>query len=98
MGINLLLTIDLSLTAVVTGPSVERLHRHSEAQLCIGDALLGFCHEIAGQDCLKTFVYRIRLAILGRHPRESDDGGVPRVCVGAGETLTLDGMMGKGAP
>ena len=84
----------MSLTAAITGPSVERLHRHSEARLCIGDALLDFCHEIAGQDCLKTFIHIIRLAEPAKPmplSRASDDGGVPCICVGAGENLRLDG-------
>ena len=45
----------------VTGPSVEWLHRHTEARLCLGDALLDFFHESTGQQCVKTFSYRSRL-------------------------------------
>ena len=45
----------------VTGPSVEWLHRHTEARLCLGDALLDSCRENAGQSCIKTFSYRSRL-------------------------------------
>lgn len=45
----------------VTGPSVEWLHRHTEARLCLGDALLDSCRENAGQQCVKTFSYRSRL-------------------------------------
>lgn len=42
----------------VTGHSVEWLHRHTEARLCLGDALLDSCRENAGQQCVKTFSYR----------------------------------------
>ena len=45
----------------VTGPSVEWLHKHAEARLCLGDALLDSCRENAGQQCVKTFSYRSRL-------------------------------------
>ena len=56
------LPLDVSLTNVVTGPSVEWLHKHAEAQLCMGDALLDFMRESAGQNCVKTYSYRSRLA------------------------------------
>lgn len=45
---------------LVTGPSVEWLHIHAEARLCVGDAIIDQCRESAGQQCLKTFSYRSR--------------------------------------
>ena len=98
LGINLLITLDVSLTAAVTGPPVERLHRHSEARLCIRNALLDLCHASAGQDCLRTLIYRLRLAEPANprpSSRVSDDGGFSRVCVGANEILRLDGRRAK---
>lgn len=55
------LPLDVSLTQTVTGPSVEWLHKHAEARLCLGDAMIDQCRENAGQQCLKTFSYRSRL-------------------------------------
>ena len=52
---------DLSLTDPVTGPTLEWLHRHAEARLCMGDALIDSARETAGQLCLKTFSYRNRV-------------------------------------
>lgn len=50
-----------SLTDVVTGPSIEWLHRHTEARLCLGDALMDFCRVNSSHQCFKTFSYRSRL-------------------------------------
>lgn len=46
---------------VLPGPSIEWLHIHAEARLCMGDALIDLCREVKGQECLKTFSYRSRL-------------------------------------
>lgn len=52
---------DLSLTDPVTGPTIEWLHRHAEARLCMGDALIDNARQNTGQSCLKTFSYRNRV-------------------------------------
>lgn len=49
------------LTETVTGPSIEWMHRHTEARLCLGDALIDHCHQNVPRTCAKTLSYRRRL-------------------------------------
>ncbi len=51
----------ISLNSSVTGPSIEFQHKHPEARLCLGDALIDSCRQSTGLGCIKTFSYRNRL-------------------------------------
>ena len=58
-----------SLTETVTGPSIEWLHIHPQARLCVGDALLDNVSRAACHTCFKCFTYRNRL----REPSDPTD-------------------------
>lgn len=46
---------------LVVGPTVEWLHRHPDARLCIGDALMDHYRKCVWKDCPKTYQYRSQL-------------------------------------
>lgn len=51
----------MALTDTVTGPQVEWQHKHSDAVLCIGDAVADFLRQAVPAACAKTALQRMLL-------------------------------------